>query len=144
MLKIEGLLALLSLGLGIYCLIEVISTPDHQVRNLPKIGWILLVLLFPLVGSIAWLAVGRPMASSGAARTPGRPVPHFPEYDRPGRAAASSPDADEEFLRQVRAKAEEQRRRYREQKAREAQGEAGQRPDPPVEPTGEDESPGQE
>jgi hypothetical protein len=38
----------------------------------------------------------------------------FPEYDRPGRAAAAKPEDDEEFLRKVRERAEEQRRRYRE------------------------------
>ncbi len=38
----------------------------------------------------------------------------FPEYDRPGRAAPAKPEDDEEFLRKVRERAEEQRRRYRE------------------------------
>ena len=41
-------------------------------------------------------------------------MPEFPEYDRPGRAAAANPEDDEEFLRKVRERAEEQRRRYRE------------------------------
>lgn len=54
-------LPLLLVGvLMIYCLIDLISTDEHAVRNLPKLVWLLLVLFFPLVGSIAWLAAGRP------------------------------------------------------------------------------------
>lgn len=44
------------------------------------------------------------------------PVPGsaYPEYDRPGRFAATAAADDEEFLRRCRERAEEQRRRYRE------------------------------
>jgi hypothetical protein len=48
-----------------------------------------------------------------------RPATAFPEYDRPGRAAAVDAEADEEFLRRCRERAEEQRRRAREQAERE-------------------------
>ena len=47
----------------------------------------------------------------------------YPEYDRPGRFAATDPADDERFLRQVRERAEEQRRLYRERQRRE-QGDA--------------------
>ena len=43
-------------------------------------------------------------------------APEFPEYDRPGRAASVDPAKDEEFLRQIRERAEEQRRRYEQSK----------------------------
>jgi hypothetical protein len=43
----------------------------------------------------------------------------YPEYDRPGRFAATNPENDEEFLRQVRERAEEQRRLHREKRHRE-------------------------
>ena len=46
------------------------------------------------------------------------------EYDRPGRFAASDPAADEEFLKKVRERAEEQRRQTRERKAAEREAEA--------------------
>jgi hypothetical protein len=45
-------------------------------------------------------------------------MPHFPEYDRPGRAAGLTPESDEDFLRRVRERAEEQRRRAAEEKKR--------------------------
>lgn len=37
------------LVLGVYCLVEAISSRDDEVRNLSKVWWILLIL-FPFVG----------------------------------------------------------------------------------------------
>jgi hypothetical protein len=86
-----------------------------------KIVWILLVLFFPLIGSIAWLVAGRPQsaATSSMPYKGNHGHPSFPEYDRPGRAVASSPEDDEAFLRGLRERAEEQRRAYRESQQRE-------------------------
>ena len=103
-------LFLVPLVLGIYCLVDAITSRDDEVRNLQKTWWILLILFFPLVGSVAWLVAGRPQ------RGPRHHGPHqqsasaFPEYDRPGRFAAADPAADAEFLRKVRERAESQRR----------------------------------
>ncbi len=131
MLKLEGLFGLVVLALWIFCVIDLIGTRDDEVRSLPKIAWVFIVLLFPLVGSIAWLAAGRPQPGPRAASVRGAGSA-FPEYDRPGRMTATSPDDDEEFLRQVRDRAEEQRRRYRDEKRRQAQDSAGPAPDEPT------------
>ena len=104
--------------LCVYCLVHAITTRDDEVRNLPKVAWILLILFFPVIGSIAWLAAGQPRADRPRAYE--RPATAFPEYDRPGRAAATSAEADDEFLKRVRERAEEQRRAYEEKKRREA------------------------
>lgn len=131
---IRLLFFLVPLVLSIYCIVEAISSRDDEVRNLSKVWWILLVLFFPFVGSIAWLVAGRPQR----ARRHGpheRSAGAFPEYDRPGRFAAADPAADEAFLKKVRERAEEQRRRAREQQAREAQRDA--RPEPRPDPEGE-------
>ncbi|MDO9494716.1 MAG: PLDc N-terminal domain-containing protein [Nocardioides sp.] len=111
MIKLELLGGVVAFVLWVYCLVDVIGTPERNVRNLPKVGWLLLVLLFPLVGSIAWLVAGRPQA-----RVTSGPATAFSEYDRPGRAVAADPEKDEAFLRDVRARAEEQRRRYEQAK----------------------------
>ena len=79
---------------------------------------ILLILFFPVVGWVAGLVAGQPRADR--PRPYERPATAFPEYDRPGRAAATSPEADDEFLKRVRERAEEQRRAYEEKKRREA------------------------
>ena len=123
MIKIELLMGMVTFALWVFCLVEVIGTPDALVRNLPKVGWIVLVLLFPLVGSIAWLVAGRPESAGPRRSAYERVQPAFPEYDRPGRAAPADPARDEEFLRQVRARAEEQRRRH-EQARRERERQA--------------------
>lgn len=76
-----GVLVALELCLVVYCVLNVITTPEDEVRNLPKLLWLLLVLLFPIVGGIAWLVAGRPQPPGLA-----RPVP-TPDQSR--RRAAS-------------------------------------------------------
>jgi hypothetical protein len=104
-----GALFVVELCLVVYCTLNVITTPEGQVRNLPKLLWLLIVLLFPIVGGIAWLVAGRPQG-------PARSLPYKgndgipPEDDRPRRAAAAAPDDDEAFLRGLRERAEQQRR----------------------------------
>ncbi|HEX4812494.1 MAG TPA: PLD nuclease N-terminal domain-containing protein [Nonomuraea sp.] len=106
MLYLSQAIGLATLVLWLYCLFDALTTPDAACRNLPKILWVVVVLLFPLIGSIAWLVAGRP---ERAPRAPARPGA-FPEDGRPGRSAATHPDDDEEFLRRCRERAEEQRR----------------------------------
>jgi len=124
-IKIEGLLGVVTFALWVFCLVDAIGSPADRIRNLPKAAWVVIVLLFPLVGSIAWLAAGRP--ESGVARRAAyeREQPAFPEYDRPGRAAAVDPERDEAFLRQVRERAEAQRKAYEERRRREQGDSAG-------------------
>lgn len=126
MIKVDLLLGVVTFALWVFCLVEVIGTPEHQMRNLPKVAWVLLVLLFPLVGSVAWLVAGRPAGGSGRNAAQGQRTPGFPEYERPGRLAPADPVKDAEFLRQVRERAEDQRRRHeqaRRQREREAEDE---------------------
>ncbi len=106
----------LMLAFTVYCVVTVLMTRDDEVKHLPKIGWLILVLLFPLIGGLAWLIAGR---ESGQSRRSAyeRPAPQFPEYDRPGRLAGATPESDEEFLRRIRERAEEQRRRAKDQPA---------------------------
>lgn len=119
MMRFDLGFGLLVMALWVFCLVDVIGSPEGEIRNLPKLAWVFIVLLFPLAGSIAWLVAGRPESAPGRSRYE-RATPDFPEYDRPGRAAATDPGDDEEFLRRVRERAEEQRRAHREgQMARE-------------------------
>jgi hypothetical protein len=118
-LYLDGVAGLVELVLLVYCVLNVITTPEPEVRNLPKLLWLVLIIVVPIVGSVAWLVGGRPV-------TPGRPggLPYkgntgrFPEYERPGRATAQNPDDDEAFLRGLRDRAEEQRKRAAEQARR--------------------------
>lgn len=109
-IRLQIALFLVGLCLFVYCLVDAIRTPEDEVRHLPKVMWVLLVLFFPFVGSLAWLFAGRP-----------KKAPRGPQRST-GRAGASNPDDDEEFLRQVRRRAEEQRRRLEEERKRDDQG----------------------
>ena len=58
--EMEGLVGLLLLGLWIYCILDVIATEESLMRSLPKGLWLVIVIVLPDVGSIAWLVLGRP------------------------------------------------------------------------------------
>jgi Phospholipase_D-nuclease N-terminal len=111
MLFFDGGAALIFFALWVFCVIDVITTPEPLCRNLPKMAWLFIVILLSDVGSIAWLVAGRTWNSQPAdlryKGTGSRP------QARPA-ARATNPDDDEEFLAGLRARAEEQRRRARE------------------------------
>jgi hypothetical protein len=91
---------LIELAFLIYCLIDVIQTPAAEVRKLPKVAWILLIVIIPLIGGIAWLVAGRPQR--GSARQvpwPSTRTAGFPEYERP---RPLGPDDDPDFLREMK------------------------------------------
>ncbi|MFD4469856.1 PLD nuclease N-terminal domain-containing protein [Rhodococcus sp. NPDC058505] len=111
-------LGLIVMVLWVGCLVDVICADEHRVRHLPKILWLIVVILVPLLGSVLWLLLGRPQGGVGV-QAPAR-VTGFPEYDRPGRQAGVSSESDEEFLRRCRERAEEQRRVAKEQQRRSA------------------------
>jgi hypothetical protein len=118
-IKMELLLGVVTFALWVFCLVDAIGARADRIRNLPKVAWVLLILLFPLVGSIGWLVAGRPESGGSRRSAYEREQPAFPEYDRPGRAAAVDPEKDAAFLRQVRERAEAQRKAYDEQRKRE-------------------------
>jgi hypothetical protein len=118
-LYLDGAAALFELCLLVYCVLNVITTPEAEVRNLPKLLWLVLVIFVPIIGSIAWLVAGRPVSPSRPGGLPYKGnTGQFPEYDRPGRAVPQNPDDDEAFLRNLRERAEEQRKRAAEQARR--------------------------
>lgn len=95
-----GVLGVLSLLALAYCVLDVATSSRADVRGLPKPLWFL-VLLLPLVGPVLWWVFGRPAPGSGRARPtvlPGVPPP------------SSNPDDDAEFLRELRRRADRQRR----------------------------------
>lgn len=77
------------LAFWLYSLFDVITTPEDEVRNVPKTLWVLVVILVPVVGGLLWLLVGRPLAS-GTPRH--RPNPAAPP---------KGPEDDPEFLREL-------------------------------------------
>ena len=79
-------------GAGVYAAVECIQTPDDEVRGIPKLAWIFLILLFTLpmpLGPLAWFLGGRPRRNSAS---PGLGF-------RFGGGTQVPPDDDPEFLR---------------------------------------------
>lgn len=103
MLIIGG--AALIVGLTLYTLLDAVRTPVHEARTLPKWLWVLVTLLFPVVGPIMWLILGRPKAQPAAGARRG-----FGQRHNTPAPSVSSPDDDEEYLRWLKAKAERERR----------------------------------
>ncbi len=89
---------LVELALLVFCLIDCIQTPAHQVRNLDKPIWILLILLVPIVGGIAWLVAGRPAGSTSSPQW--RMGSGFPEDQRP-RSTPRRNEDDPAFMAEM-------------------------------------------
>ncbi len=101
--RLYGLLFLVDLALTVVALIDCLSTDEYAMRNLPKVAWVFIILLFSPVGPIAWFVAGRPERSRTTVAV-WRPGDGFPESERPRRQA---PDDDRDFLRS-RGRAEDE------------------------------------
>ncbi|MFJ6721168.1 MULTISPECIES: PLD nuclease N-terminal domain-containing protein [unclassified Streptomyces] len=77
---------LLIIALTIYAFIDCLNTPEEEVRHLPKVVWVLIILLFSIVGPVVWLFAGRTRAGGGRDR----------------RTEWVAPDDNPEFLRSLR------------------------------------------
>ena len=64
---------LLEFVLTLYCVIDAIQSDPGDIRNLPKWAWLLLILLVPVIGAVAWLVAGRPNRESWLRRNPPQP-----------------------------------------------------------------------
>jgi hypothetical protein len=86
---VKVLLVLVPLALAIYTVIDAIQTEDSRVQHLPKVIWILLILVSAPsgIGAIAWLVAGRQHGPRSGHRGSSYP------------AAPRGPDDDPDFLR---------------------------------------------
>ncbi|MDO3682659.1 PLD nuclease N-terminal domain-containing protein [Micromonospora sp. C28ISP2-4] len=125
MARLYVLLFLVQIVLAVCALISCLSADEEKVKALPRMIWVLIILFFPLVGSIAWFLVGRerPAGTDGATGT-FRPA-------APSRRPLA-PDDDPEFLASLdeRSRREDQERlRLWEEDLRRREEELRGRPD---------------
>jgi hypothetical protein len=110
-------LALVALAVTIYALIECVRARPNDVRSLPKMAWVAVIILLPLLGAGLWFWLGRPPASA------------YSNPKKETRAATGAPDDDPEFLRNLevqrrqKAREEELSRKEAELQAREGKAE---------------------
>lgn len=95
---------LLVLALWIYAFIDCLNTPEQQVRGLPKVVWVIIILLFGevLIGPVAWLVAGKhrgPVPAGGPSGGGSTPS----EGHRNRRTEFVAPDDNPEFLKSLAA-----------------------------------------
>ncbi|HEU0238326.1 MAG TPA: PLDc N-terminal domain-containing protein [Micromonosporaceae bacterium] len=82
------LVLLIDLAVMVAAFYDCISTDPAAVRNLPKVVWVLVILLLTGIGGLIWFSAGRPV------RTPGPIDSNHPA----GRALRSELSADTEEM----------------------------------------------
>jgi hypothetical protein len=95
MIRLYMLFALADLAVLVIALIDCLSSEEYEIRALPKIVWVFIILLFSPLGGIIWFVAGRPVREQVGRREPWRPGEGFSERTRPRSVA---PDDDPEFL----------------------------------------------
>lgn len=81
-----ALFSLLVLAAMVFALVDIIRRDESQVRHLPKMMWLIIVILLPVIGTVLWFALGREYPEGG---------PRMPRAPRVATAppAASAPTA---------------------------------------------------
>jgi Phospholipase_D-nuclease N-terminal len=103
MARLYMLFALADLALLVIALIDCLASDEYEIRALPKVVWVFIILLFSPIGGIVWFVAGRPQrAGTGGRQEVWRPGAGFPESSRPAPSARQlAPDDDPEFLRNL-------------------------------------------
>jgi len=86
---------IVAVALYIWFIIDVSQTQKSGVRNLPKVVWLLVVVLLPILGGLIWMVSGRP-------KNPRK------------RKKSNAPDDDPKFLAKLAE--DEWRRKMRERR----------------------------
>ncbi|MFH8758674.1 PLD nuclease N-terminal domain-containing protein [Streptomyces atroolivaceus] len=93
---LRALIILLPLALTIYAFIDCLNTPEDEVKHLPKVAWVFIILLFWVVGPVVWIAAGKARRAPAGGRTPS-------ERPRRNRTTWVAPDDNPDFLKSLKA-----------------------------------------
>ena len=85
MIRFQILLLFITVGLTLYAFIDCAQKDESEVRNLPKWGWLLIILFISTIGPIAWFIAGRPKRQG----------------PRPPKRRILPPDDDPDFLKKI-------------------------------------------
>jgi Phospholipase_D-nuclease N-terminal len=134
---------LVDLGIMVAALFDCITTESILVRNLPKLGWIGVILILSGIGGVLWFIAGRPTPAERSAQEPhpGHPAGRGLRANEPpdpiGAARTMAPDDDPDFLRSLSdqtRRADEERLRRWEADLRLREERLRHREDPPSDP----------
>jgi len=82
----------------IYTVVDIALIEPSRVKGLPKVVWVLIVLVLPVIGAVLWFLLGRERL---ADRRPGGSAV---------RRAPRAPDDDPDFLRKLGRESEQDER----------------------------------
>lgn len=85
----KALVIVVGVAIFVYALFDLIATPAHQARFIPKPIWFVALLVVPL-GPLAWIFFGQKPSPRG---------PSSPPVQR--RPSARGPDDDPDYLRDL-------------------------------------------
>jgi hypothetical protein len=111
----RAIVLLVTVGVAIYALVDCLRSRPEEIRLVPKLVWIVGIVLFPLFGAVVYLVFGRVGAGAAKVRDSGPRV--------------IAPDDDPDFLRSLR---DEQRKKARP-KGTDKPTTPGEQPEPRIE-----------
>lgn len=93
-------ISILVVALMIGALIDIITRDDSQVKYLPKMVWIIIAILLPLIGSVLWFTLGREYGGGGIS------MPRMPQ--RAARPTTKAAPAAQHWAPPAEARTTEQ------------------------------------
>jgi hypothetical protein len=101
MARVSIALLLIGLVVEIAAIVSCALTPEQQVRGIPKPLWLIVILLFPVVGAVLWFAFGRDRSAPTVRRVAPDDDPEFLHGLGRSRRAALPAHADDDLLRRL-------------------------------------------
>lgn len=83
----KALVIVVGIVIFVYALFDLIATPGHKTRFIPKSIWFVALLVVP-VGPLIWIFFGQKATPPGPSASPARPRP-----------SVKGPDDDPDYLR---------------------------------------------
>lgn len=107
--KLGGLLAIAAVVFWLWAIFDSLTADDKRIRFMPKVLWVIVVLVFFEFGALVWVLFGRPRrnVAAGPRSGPGFGSGSGGRLPRPGGKSPRSgsgpvgPDDDPDFLSSI-------------------------------------------
>ncbi|MGN7965614.1 PLDc N-terminal domain-containing protein [Microbacterium sp. 22179] len=122
------LFTIITLALTIGAVVDIVRREDSQVRFLPRLVWLIVLILLPLLGALLWFGLGRDYGDAGITIPRLRRAPRTAPST--GTAAPPAPPRDtrttEQQIADLDREIEEWRLREEIEKRKRDAGESGE------------------